>query len=435
MRRFCFVHAADLHLDTPFEGIGRVAPEIRSALVEASLDAWNGLVDLTLDREAAFLLIAGDIYDGAERGVRAQLAFRRGLERLSNAGIPTLIVHGNHDPLQEGWSAIRDWPPGVTIFGSERVEKVEIAAANSVSWQGEVLATVYGISYAQGETRENLALRFRREEGSGLQIGILHCNVGGTSEHAPYSPCSRDDLIAAGMDYWALGHVHRQQIEQRGGTWIVYPGNLQGRSPKASERGAKGAVVVEVAEGSVRAVEPVALDRVRFADLEVDAAGFADLGQLEAALFEQACSLRDEQTGRALVLRAWIGGRTRLHRDLARNRGEPGGTLADLLAALRQQSASLRPFLWWQSLVDRTRPPLDRAAILARNDFSAELLRVAAGHVAEPERLADFVREETALLEQRRLPVGLPALAEVDLPELLARAEQRALDLLEVDEA
>lgn len=110
MGTFRFVHAADLHLDTPFEGIGRVAPQIAEALRDASLNAWDALVRLTIDRDAAFLLLAGDIYDGAERGVRAQLRFVRGLERLAEHRIQTFIVHGNHDPL-DGWSAIRKWPP------------------------------------------------------------------------------------------------------------------------------------------------------------------------------------------------------------------------------------------------------------------------------------------------------------------------------------
>jgi hypothetical protein len=60
---YCFVHAADLHLDTPFSGVGETAPAVAAALREASLDAFNNLVDLCLDRDAAFLVIAGDIYD------------------------------------------------------------------------------------------------------------------------------------------------------------------------------------------------------------------------------------------------------------------------------------------------------------------------------------------------------------------------------------
>src|SRR3954467_1145267 len=142
MPDFCFVHAADLHLDTPFQGVGRTTPAVGAALRDASLEAWDALVELTLRRQAAFLLIAGDVYDGAERGLRAQLRFLRGLERLSAAGVQVLVAHGNHDPL-DGWSAIRAWPPGVHVFGSDVVEAVAIER------DGAVLATVQGISYAR----------------------------------------------------------------------------------------------------------------------------------------------------------------------------------------------------------------------------------------------------------------------------------------------
>src|SRR5277367_1737006 len=119
---YSFVHAADLHLDTPFRGVHEVAPFVAAELREASLDAFDAIVTLALERGAAFLLVAGDVYDGAERGLRAQIRFRNGLARLAAAGIPSFVVHGNHDPVATGWSAISSWPEGVTVFPSDRVE-------------------------------------------------------------------------------------------------------------------------------------------------------------------------------------------------------------------------------------------------------------------------------------------------------------------------
>src|ERR1039457_5657412 len=136
---FSFVHAADLHLDTPFKGIGETAPLVAERLREASLAAFDALVELCLVREAAFVLVAGDIYDGAERGLRAQLRFRDGLERLSLAGISSFIVLGNHDPVRTGWSAIGDsWPERTTIFGADEVGVV------AVERDGCQIATVQG---------------------------------------------------------------------------------------------------------------------------------------------------------------------------------------------------------------------------------------------------------------------------------------------------
>jgi DNA repair exonuclease SbcCD nuclease subunit len=96
MTDFRFVHAADLHLDTPFEGVAKAAPEVGDALREASLEALDRLVALTLDEGAAFLVLAGDIYDGAERGVRAQLRRRRGVERVGHRVLAAQEVAAEH---------------------------------------------------------------------------------------------------------------------------------------------------------------------------------------------------------------------------------------------------------------------------------------------------------------------------------------------------
>src|SRR5260370_26041782 len=116
MPAFRFVPAADLHLDTPFATIGRVAPEIAARLRDGSLEAFDALVRMAIEREAAFVIFAGDIYDCASRGVRAQLRFLRGVERLREAGIPVFVAHGNHDPL-DGWSVAPRLAVDLVVFG------------------------------------------------------------------------------------------------------------------------------------------------------------------------------------------------------------------------------------------------------------------------------------------------------------------------------
>src|SRR4029077_14318102 len=137
---FRFVHAADLHLDTPFAMIGRVAPEIAQRLRDASLLAFDSLVRMAIEREAAFVIFAGDIYDCADRGVRAQLRFLRGVEKLGERGIPVFAAPGNHDPL-DGWQATRRLPGNLIVFGADDVE------AHTVRIVGQPRAHLYGISY------------------------------------------------------------------------------------------------------------------------------------------------------------------------------------------------------------------------------------------------------------------------------------------------
>jgi DNA repair protein SbcD/Mre11 len=419
-REFCFVHAADLHLDTPFEGIGRTAPEISQLLRDASLQAFDNLIDLTLRRQAAFLLLAGDIYDGHARGVRAQLRFLRGLAKLAEAGIPVFIIHGNHDPLS-GWSAIRQWPPGVHIFSAEEVEELPVQK------DGIQLAMVYGISYGESDVSENLALRFKRKSLPGLHIGLLHANVGSQKEHALYSPCSLSDLTKAGMDYWALGHLHLRQLINQGDPWIAYPGNLQGRSPKPSEQGEKGALLVNVSDGRIREVEFAPCDVVRFVTLELDIAAETDLGTLRESLIREANKLLAANSGRHLLVRAKLAGQGMLHQDLSREH-----VVEELLAQLRDDVHGQQPVIWWESIRSQTHAVIDYDAIAQRGDFSTELLNVASGLQQNPERLTELLTE--CLKPARRAHV-LRLIAAPESPEehiaLLEQAAALALELVE----
>ena len=420
MASFCFVHAADLHLDTPFQGVGRVAPGVADILRDASLDAWDALVQLTIDRGASFLVLAGDLYDGPERGVRAQLRFLRGVGRLAEKGIRAFVVYGNHDAL-EGWSAVRNWPENLTVFGSDNV------GSEVVERDGERLAVVHGISYDRRDVTENLALRLQRGDGPGVHVGVLHCNVGGVAEHESYSPCSLEDLRQANMDYWALGHIHRRRILREGDPWIAYSGNTQGRSPKPAEQGAKGALVVEVDDGGVASASFAPTDCVRFASLTVDVSEMEDFADLHYALSGGLDEVRSEHSGKGVLLRVLLTGRGGLHDDLRRP-----ALIEELLRDLREESEDESSLVWWEDIIDRTRPAVSREAVLRRNDFSAELLRQADALRGDPDRLAAFLADKyKALSRPSSVRKWLGGMESQDAEELLREAEDLALDLLE----
>ena len=109
MKNFSFIHTADLHLDSPFSGLRQVDGEIASLLKDATFRAFDNVVELALKNEVDFLLVAGDVYDAADRSLRAQLKFADGLKKLANGGIRSFVCHGNHDPL-DGWIASLQWP-------------------------------------------------------------------------------------------------------------------------------------------------------------------------------------------------------------------------------------------------------------------------------------------------------------------------------------
>lgn len=415
------VHAADLHLDTPFEGIAGPAPHIAAELQDASLKAWDDLVGLTLQHEAAALLLAGDVYDGAQRGLRSQLRVQHGLAELSRAGIQVFIAHGNHDPL-DGWSAVRDWPPGVHVFGDSRVEVLPILHG------GRAAAHVHGISYARRDVSENLALGFRRTADPGPQIGLLHANVGGVSDHAAYAPCTLHDLEHAGLDYWALGHIHKRAVLRAGQPWVVYPGNLQGRSPKPSETGPKGALIVDLDTETCHIQEPVfaALDHVRFITLPHDIAGAVDIPSLLATLESALWTMRDEHAGRGLLVRVFLEGRGEVVGDLRR-----AHALDDLTRDLRERCADASPFLWVERLVDRAATAIDPEAIRARGEFSAAVLARAEQLAADGEELAAFVARRGLLLDVGQVGSEVRTLPADAASDILAEALALTLDRLE----
>ncbi len=163
-----FAHLADLHLDTPFKGLGAVHPDLARQLRDASLTAWDDAVAICLREQVDFVVIAGDVYDSEQAGVRAQLRFLAGVKALTSSGSQVFIVHGNHDPRGGRWSAVSQWPDGVTVFGHNEVETAVVER------DGEPLALVHGISYAQQHVTDNLALGFARDERALFQVGLLH---------------------------------------------------------------------------------------------------------------------------------------------------------------------------------------------------------------------------------------------------------------------
>lgn len=420
---FRFVHAADLHLDTPFSGLSATAPEVASELRDASLAAFDALVQLTISRDAAFLILAGDVYDGASRGVRAQVALHRGLRELSERGIRTFVVAGNHDPVDEGWSAVREWPELVTHFPTHEVASVVVER------HGVPLATVHGISYGTRQVTENLATRISPGEGPGPHIAVLHANVGGNPDHDPYSPCSLDDLRSRGIDYWALGHVHTRQVLHRD-PWVVYPGNLQGRSPRATERGPKGALVVEVDDaGAIAEPEFVALDRIRFEHAEHSIDGVADLVTLRDRLVDLGHRRLAEADGRSVLLRVELIGRGPIHGDLHRP-----GAVAELVESLRGEQHSAAPFLWWDRLVLSTLPVQDLDELLGRNDFVADLVDEAAQLLGDDDARAERVQGWDDELPSDLVHLLGDALPRPDDPERWRDAEELAVDLVSSDD-
>ncbi len=392
-------------------------------LQSATYEAFNNLVRLCKDEQASFLLIAGDVYDGEDRGVRAQLRFREGLAELSGHGMETFVVHGNHDPL-DGWVSQMSWPEGVHIFGPQPEWKpAHMRRASAGGGRGAAVAAVQGASYPTREVSENLSLKFTPPQGRDLfTIGLLHCNVGGNREHANYAPCTVDDLAQTGLDYWALGHVHTRQTLRQATPAIVYPGNTQGRHP--NEPGPRGALVVEVGADRLPRTTFHALDVVRWEQAKVDIAGVSTLDALYTAVRQAMEDLLAGADGRDVVCRIIIHGRGQMHSELKRS-----GALTELLDTVRADGAASSPWVWVERIQDETRPDMDLGVRSRSDDFLGAVLKHSALAAGGPEGIARLSGLLAEVYSGRR--GGLDALTHEQLAEWAEEARWYLTELLE----
>jgi DNA repair protein SbcD/Mre11 len=270
-----FLHAADLHLDSPMKGLRESASHLDSAFAQCTNLAFEKMIQLAIDSNVEAVLLAGDLYDRKDRSLKARFVLRDGLMRLHEAKIKTFIVHGNHDPLS-GADEHLLLPPSVTVF-SGSWNHVKVTSQTGIEY------VVQGISYLQSEVTQNLSAHYHRV-GDVPNIGILHANVGNDAWHSNYSACTPDDLSAADLDYWALGHVHTQKTFELQNGVAAYSGNLQSRH--RGEMGIKGCVLVELDETRVKRaqVKHVSCDVLRWHVIEVDIATLSNLDELISEL-------------------------------------------------------------------------------------------------------------------------------------------------------
>lgn len=335
---FRFVHAADIHLDSPLRGLGRREDDASAERIRlASRRALENLVQLCLDEEAAFLVIAGDLYDGDWPDYNTGLFFVRQMERLDRARVPVFLLYGNHDAQSHMTRSLR-LPPNVRVFDDRAPMSFELE---------EPRVVLHGQSFARRAVFDDLSAGYGAPAADAFNVGVLHTSLTGAEGHEPYAPCNPDALAARGYQYWALGHVHAGAVV-RDDPWIVFPGNLQGRHVR--ECGAKGARLVTVRDDRVVSAEHRVLDVVRWATLVIEI-GPSDgpeeaITQVADAL-DAAC---DEADGRLLAVRIAVTGRTSESDRITREVDALGAECR--AAALRCKSE-----VWIESVRVHTRAP------------------------------------------------------------------------------
>ncbi len=303
---FTFLHAADIHLDSPLCNL--VFQEHDAAVIRGAVRrAFDNLIQLALDRQVAFVLLAGDIYDGPWKDYHTGIYFINHMHRLRRAGIRVFMVSGNHDAASRITSALR-LPDNVVQFPTSRPDTVLI---------DELRVAIHGRGYSSSAVTDNLALEYPGPDPAMFNIGLLHTSLNGRAGHEPYAPCTVEELVSREYDYWALGHVHQQEIVSED-PWIVFPGNIQGRHIR--EAGPRGVMVVTVENGVVREVEHEILDVVRWSLCRLDLSGCATVDEVLDRVRHDLAGAVDQSGGRAVAVRMELTGTPACHHVLHRNR-------------------------------------------------------------------------------------------------------------------
>jgi len=309
MSNFKFIHAADLHIDSPLKGLdkydGAPVDEIRSA----TRRAFENLVELAIKEEVAFVLLAGDIYDGTWRDHNTGLYFVSQMADLNEAGIKVFMVSGNHDAESKITKQLQ-FPDNVAHFPSNKPLTIKI---------DELECAIHGQSFIDASVSENLAVNYPAPITNYLNIGVLHTSVEGREWHDPYAPCTLSDLKGKGYDYWALGHIHKREVLSED-PYVVFPGNIQGRH--ARETGEKGCTVVAVEDDSIVSVEHENLDVLRWLLCEIDATEFETLQEILDAVGEDLKEKVQSNINMPLVVRISVSGVTNLHYKLVQIKDE-----------------------------------------------------------------------------------------------------------------
>lgn len=372
---FTFLHAADLHLGSPFAGLALKNEEMALRFAKASRDAFSDLVSCAIEANVAFVVIAGDVYDGDWKDTSIGLFFNREIARLDRAGIRVFLLKGNHDAESVVTKAI-SLPEGVFQFPTTKTTTFRIDELN---------VALHGRSFPNREVTENYVLAYPDPVPGWFNIGVLHTSCDGRAGHATYAPCTVGQLKSLGYQYWALGHVHEYE-ELAWDPWIVFPGNLQGRSVR--ECGPKGAVLVDVADGHVTGVRRLIVDHARWAVVTVNLDGISDESAALRNVEDEIRPATQQAEGRLLALRVHLEGTAALQHSL---KADPRRFSDEVQAAAHRCGEDV----WLESLRSETLEPpadissddaitsLDLAATLTALQSDSDIRSNAASLVAE----------------------------------------------------
>jgi len=381
---FRFVIAADIHLDSPLQGLALYEGAPLDVLRGATREALGNLVSLAIEEKVAFVLLSGDLYDGDWKDYHTGLFLIQQLSRLREAGIKVCVIYGNHDAESRITKSLR-MPENVTILSTKSPETLLL---------NEFRVAIHGQGFAKRDVMENLAEGYPDARKGFFNIGMLHTALTGAEGHAPYAPCTLGTLQSKGYDVWALGHVHARKMHSED-PLILFPGNIQGRH--ARETGPKGCTLVYVEDGRVASFEHRDLHVVRWEVISVNASGLSAAVDVVDAAVATVKSESGKGGGEGLAARLFIEGACRAHQELL---ADSEKWMAEIRAAI---AAATGERAWIEKVRFITAPEADLSILRSGSDPLSDLVRYITG-LSGTEEIGALLAEDIRTLKEKLPP-------------------------------
>lgn len=420
-RRLTFLHAADLHLGAPFRGLRALSDAWANRLLAAISQAYDRVIDAAIARNVDFVVIAGDIFDSARASYGDYLHFFQGLQRLDEAGIPTYLVTGNHDPYTSWTRDFFSLPQTTTMLPANGPGFALLRR------DGEPLCIIGGRGYynqtwpideciAEGITRVAAEKALAHDHPDVYQapfaVGVLHTGLHLDPIKAPVDP---QLLMHTGMDYWALGHIHMKFVYPSiDDPRLVFSGCIQGRDVK--ETGERGVYVVTLEENAPNRIEFVPTASVVWQRMRVDISDCTTLPDVSDKVMRELFRENGKAHCEQMVERITLEGTTALHAVLERP-----GVLEDIRKHINDSYSEF----FCDTLLDATVMPRDKEALRREGLFPAVLMQVADAQGARSDDGVAYLQDEFL-----RKNLKLPASCARQVEALTEEAQNLVLDLL-----
>lgn len=242
------LHAADVHLDSPFSGLDSRSAEARRGELRS---AFTAMMSYAAKAGTDLVLLSGDLFDGdlVTRETVALLA-----REFAAYGRPVFIAPGNHDPASPNsvWRRVT-FPDNVRVFTGAALDAVDLTDAEG----RDTGVTVYGFGFTGPDLDEVPIAGAAVDDPARINLLVCHCDM--LDPKSSDCPVTASHLDAFGADYAALGHIHNPPAPGPACRW-AYPGCLEPRG--FDERGPKGAILAEIEKTD--GPSSVSLRRIRF---------------------------------------------------------------------------------------------------------------------------------------------------------------------------